>query len=1075
MNTFNFKVFIKNIIIGCFFLFILILPSVASAARTPGATAYWPIKEDAGLIISDQGLVPKMDLAILPGGAVNIAFLSGAQNGILFSSACSSCQTNLAINDFKIVNTIQSAGNTGFTFDVWYKPLDLSITAPIIASSQASSLINLAIIQDKNDVVFTGIVKKSSLVNYYEIDRCVDCLFVNTRYYIGFSMKKDGVVNYRVIPYGFTNSSEITAYLDGTFVDSNQNYSTWDATWPFHVGSYSAVVPSFGGMIKGEIYQLAFYDKALTPVEMADNYFAGYRTIDLDGDGYASIADGGLDCDDNNPSRHPGLADTCQTLNFDDDCDGSNDEDDPLQLYYRDEDGDGKGNISVSGNQCLSSSPEPTKWVLDSTDCDDANKLIWQNIDGWKDADGDTYGSNFIGKQPVCSGVALPVGYVNKGGDCDDTVATGNLIYPGATEICDGIDNDCDTPPTSLPWVDEGYKYGGVDIGGACSVGTGECLRNGMVECATVASTKCSASPGPSVSEVCDGLDNDCNGTIDNGVQNSCGGCGVIPAIENPGLTCDGADADLCKDGSWACNVAKTDTTCNDNAASIVEVCDGLDNDCNGVIDNGVQNSCGGCGVIPAIENPGLTCDGADVDSCKDGVWVCNIAKTATSCNDNAASGVEICDGLDNDCNGVIDNGVQNACGGCGVLVSAPGTACDGTDTDSCSTGQWVCNVAKTAVTCNDDAASTVEVCNGVDDNCDGAIDEALLNTCGGCGVIPATEAQGLTCDGADADSCATGVWTCNVAKTDTTCSDDVASIVEVCDGVDNDCNGVIDNGVQNSCGGCGVIPATENSGLICDGADVDICKDGVWVCNVAKTATTCDDNPASGIEVCNGIDDNCDGTVDEGVKNSCGGCGMLTSVPGTACDGTDTDSCSTGQWVCNVAKTAVTCNDDAASTVEVCDGADNDCDGDIDENKLPEENCATPADDDCDGKVNIADSDCVPKKPPVVKVNSPFNTKTGKVIFAFRKQVVQLDATKSYDPDGGNLTYAWTVESTVPPGTPYILSNANIVNPTFTVLSPDDAVITLKITGTDDDTPQASSSDIVTIVVSEDCRKKSR
>ena len=199
-------------------------------------------------------------------------------------------------------------------------------------------------------------------------------------------------------------------------------------------------------------------------------------------------------------------------------------------------------------------------------------------------------------------------------------------------------------------------------------------------------------------------------------------------------------------------------TDCDDGNAAInpgePELCDGVDQDCDGLVDEEVTNACGACGPTPE----------------------------------------EICNGYDDDCNGLIDDGVANACGGCGDVPK--------------------------------------EVCNGFDDDCDGELDDGL--SCGDC-VVGATE----PCYDGPAEAlgnppCQMGARTCTEDGTWGPCEGAVLPAEELCnDGVDDDCDGEGDDGLINACGACAPAP----------------------------------------VEVCNGIDDDCDGQADEGVQSKCGGC----------------------------------------------------------------------------------------------------------------------------------------------------------------------------------------------------------
>jgi hypothetical protein len=275
--------------------------------------------------------------------------------------------------------------------------------------------------------------------------------------------------------------------------------------------------------------------------------------VDVDGDGHWDAACGGTDCNDAIADSFPGNPEICAD-GIDQDCSGYD------LLTDLDQDGD-------------------LTPLCGGSDCDDNDPAVNSVLD----ADGD----GFVG----CD-------------ECDDSNAA---TYPGATELCDGEDNDCDG---SGDLVDDTDGDGDTTCDGDCndddaSVESLDADGDGVDTC----SGDCDdANPAayPGAPEICDGVaDEDCDGTAD-----------VLDDLDSDGETvCDGD----CNDADGAINT------------SAAEICaDTIDNNCNGTVDDSdvdgdgwISSDCGGsdCNDSDAAINPGAAevCDGADVDSNCDG------------------------------------------------------------------------------------------------------------------------------------------------------------------------------------------------------------------------------------------------------------------------------------------------------------------------------------------------------------------------------------------------------------------------------------------------------------------------
>ena len=424
--------------------------------------------------------------------------------------------------------------------------------------------------------------------------------------------------------------------------------------------------------------------------------------------------------------------------------------------------------------------------------------------------------------------------------------------------------------------------------------------------------------------EVCDGLDNDCDGVVDNISEPCVGPCGAGERLCSGGDwgecaaqefneeicnnfddDCDGQiDEELIRSCSTQCGMGSERCLRGawidcDAPLERPDICDGLDNDCDG-------NPDPGCDCVPGETR---SC-GSDAGSCRTGIQSCvEPGVWADQCEGGIGPRPEICNNRDDDCDGQVDGITQSCSGPCGngeatcragrwVECNAPSPEmeiCNARDDDcdghvdeglsrrcesSCGAGQEICQQGGWG-DCNA-RAPVEEICNNFDDDCDDWIDEDLSRSCQSqCG-------QGQ-------ERCLSGQWLgCDAPQ----------PVEEICDGLDNDCDGEVDEALRRTCS------------TACGSGD-EICLGGAWA--------GCDAPPLLD-ELCNGIDDDCDDTIDED-------CDCLDGEL-QAC-GPDEGACVAGQQLC-VGGAWGACEGAREPEEEICDTIDNDCDGEFDEDLEP-------------------------------------------------------------------------------------------------------------------------------------------
>ena len=410
-----------------------------------------------------------------------------------------------------------------------------------------------------------------------------------------------------------------------------------------------------------------------------DNFSVQLNIVDNDNDGSPAHRD----CNDNDPNVYPGAAESCN--NQDDDCDGQVDEGLALITYYHDNDGDGFGDASISLSACAA----PVNYVTDSSDCDDSNPNInpsqaettYNGIDddcNEQTKDDDLDGDGFVLAE-----------------DCDDNNA---MINPNATDLPDnGIDENCDGVDATV--------Y--VDSDGDGSTNQYDCNDG-------------DPNIYPGAPEICNNKDDNCDGAIDEGLTYT------TYYQDNDGDGYGNANAPL-SDCIQPFAYVLDATDCDDTNPMIyptaTETCDGIDNNCDNNIDEGLAQQ------TYYEDQDGDGYGNADV-SLTDCKAITGYILNSEDCNDNDPNinpgMTESCNEIDDNCNGEIDEDVTEET----YYKDEDGDGYGDPD-DSLVDCQMIIGYVLQAGDCNDTDPNinpdAEENCNQQDDNCDGNIDEDLV------------------------------------------------------------------------------------------------------------------------------------------------------------------------------------------------------------------------------------------------------------------------------------------------------------------------------------------------------------
>ncbi|MCB9727810.1 MAG: hypothetical protein H6746_04890 [Deltaproteobacteria bacterium] len=435
----------------------------------------------------------------------------------------------------------------------------------------------------------------------------------------------------------------------------------------------------FNGCVEGEVVCLGQMPAAEICNEQDDNCNGDVDEglPDTDGDTLPDCvdddddADGWLDevdCAPLDAAINPGATEACNSS--DDDCDGKTDE----------EDATGCGGF-------------------------------------YRDVDGDGFGADAVGSRCLC-GPDVATFYTAPGqGDCNDLNGT---TYEGAPEQCNGQDDDCDGE------TDEGTD---VDTDGD---GQPDCVDDdddgdGVADSLDCAPLDKTVFPG--ATETCDGVDDDCDGLTDE--VGAIGCTSYFVDVDGDGQGAKGsAPKCLCPSSPAGDFTAQADQDCDDLAATVYEgapeLCNGRDDDCDGVTDEDTGGDNDQDGLADCID------DDDDNDGWKDGEDCAPLDAAVFP------TAPETCNGVDDDCDGVTDEPGATGCSDLYLDADGDGFgAKDSTPVCACPGAPSPLKLVADATDCDDTRAAAypgaAEVCNLRDDDCDSQTDEGVASPCGTC------------------------------------------------------------------------------------------------------------------------------------------------------------------------------------------------------------------------------------------------------------------------------------------------------------------------------------------------------